>query len=237
MEDDPLAGAGLDAEQTGVPRRACARSRCRSPTSPGPRPSSRAGSACAAPTPRCEPLSTRRSGGWPARGHAAACSPPAASSSSSCSTSIRSGGRAPADYRISDQGILNIAFGARSRRDHGELYRRARAAGARANRRPLHLPGGGVVYVNDPDGFSVELLWMSPASEKRWGFTPRPAAQAAAGGHARRRADGADRRARPDHVGCDRGSRDGCRSGSASARCAGRSRARRSRTVAGPSGC
>ena len=37
------------------------------------------------------------------------------------------------------------------------------------------MPGGGVVYVNDPDGFSVELLWMSPASEKRWGFTPRPA--------------------------------------------------------------
>ena len=49
----------------------------------------------------------------------------------------------PPDHRISDQGILNIAFGARSRRDHRELYRRARAAGARANRRPLHLPGGG----------------------------------------------------------------------------------------------
>ena len=81
----------------------------------------------------------------------------------------------PAGYRISDQGILNIAFGARSRRDHGKLYRRARAAGARENRRPVHMPGAGVVYVNDPDQFSVELLWMSPASDKRWGFTPRPA--------------------------------------------------------------
>ena len=80
-----------------------------------------------------------------------------------------------AGYRISDQGILNIAFGARSRRDHGTLYRRARAAGARENCRPVHMPGGGVVYVNDPDQFSVELLWMSPASDKRWGFTPRPA--------------------------------------------------------------
>ena len=78
-------------------------------------------------------------------------------------------------YRISDQGILNIAFGARSRRDHGKLHRRARAAGAGENCRPVHLPGGGVVYVNDPDRFSVELLWMSPASDKRWGFTPRPA--------------------------------------------------------------
>ena len=83
----------------------------------------------------------------------------------------------PAGYRISDQGILNIAFGARSRRAHTELYRRARAAGARENRRPVHLPGAGVVYVNDPQQFSVELLWISPAADKRWGFAPRPAAE------------------------------------------------------------
>ena len=83
----------------------------------------------------------------------------------------------PPGYRISDQGILNIAFGVRSRREHGNLYRRARAAGARENRRPLQTPGAGVVYVNDPDQFSVELLWMSRASGRRWGFTPRPAAK------------------------------------------------------------
>ena len=82
-----------------------------------------------------------------------------------------------ADYRISDQGIVNIAFGSRSRRDHRELYRRACAAGARPNCRPVHLPGGGVVYVIDPDGFSVELLSMSPASDRFWGFTPRPPAK------------------------------------------------------------
>ena len=80
-----------------------------------------------------------------------------------------------AGYRISDQGILNVACGARSRRDHGRLYRRARAAGALENCRPIHTPGGGVVYMNDPDQFSVELLWMSTASDKRWGFEPRPA--------------------------------------------------------------
>ncbi len=83
----------------------------------------------------------------------------------------------PPGYRISDQGILNVAFGARSRRDHGELYDRARAAGARENRTPLHVRGAGVVYVNDPDEFSVEVLWISPASDKRWGFTPRPAGE------------------------------------------------------------
>ena len=81
----------------------------------------------------------------------------------------------PAGYRISDQGILNIAFGTRSKGEHGRLHRRARAAGAGQNRRPAHLPGGGVVYVNDPDRFSVELLWMSRGSESKWGFTPRPA--------------------------------------------------------------
>ena len=80
----------------------------------------------------------------------------------------------PAGYRISDQGILNIAFGARSRRGHAELYRRARAAGAHPNRRPVHLPGAGVVYVNDPQRFSVELLWMSARFDSRWGFTRRP---------------------------------------------------------------
>jgi catechol 2,3-dioxygenase-like lactoylglutathione lyase family enzyme/uncharacterized protein YndB with AHSA1/START domain len=87
------------------------------------------------------------------------------------------GRQRPPGYRISDQGILNIAFGARSRRDHRTLCARARAAGARENRRPVYLPGAGVIYVNDPDQFSIELLWMSPASGKRWGFTPRPAAK------------------------------------------------------------
>ena len=80
----------------------------------------------------------------------------------------------PAGYRISDQGVLNVAFGARCNRDHAELYRRAREAGARENCRPLRMPGAGVVYVNDPDQFSVELLWMSPARDRRVGFTPRP---------------------------------------------------------------
>jgi uncharacterized protein YndB with AHSA1/START domain len=43
------------------------------------------------------------------------------------------------------------------------------------NCKPLHLPGAGVVYVNDPQQFSVELLWMSARSDKSWGFTAKPA--------------------------------------------------------------
>lgn len=83
----------------------------------------------------------------------------------------------PAGYRISDQGILNIAFGARNQRDHMSVYRRAVAWGARPNCRPIHLSllGAGVVYVNDPLGFSVEILWMRPgAADRQWGFEPLP---------------------------------------------------------------
>jgi hypothetical protein len=84
-------------------------------------------------------------------------------------------GRArPDGYRICDQGILNIAFGARTRRDHAALYDRALASGARPNRRPVRVPGGGVVYVNSPDHFSVELLWIAPRQDRFWGFEPRP---------------------------------------------------------------
>ncbi len=81
----------------------------------------------------------------------------------------------PEGYRISDQGILNIAFGARNRRDHTEVYRRCIAAGAWPNCPPQHIPGAGVVYVNDPQDFSVELLWTKPGwSDRTWGFEAVP---------------------------------------------------------------
>lgn len=81
----------------------------------------------------------------------------------------------PDGYRIVDQGILNIAYGARNRRDHQQVYARAAAFGARANHKPVHLPGAGVVYVNDGLGFSVEILWIRPGfSDKLWGFTALP---------------------------------------------------------------
>lgn len=79
------------------------------------------------------------------------------------------------NYRINDQGILNIAFGARNKHDHNALFQRSLAANAKPNSKPLQLPGAGVVYVNDRQGFSFELLWMKPGlSDRLWGFLPRP---------------------------------------------------------------
>ena len=216
----------------------CARSRSRSPTSPGPRPSSRAGSAWSAPTPRCD--APEHEALWGLAGARTRSSVFSRRQRARRARPVPRSGRAAAPgrttgsrTRASSTSRSALGAGATTR----ELYRRARAAGARANRRPLHMPGGGVVYVNDPDRFSVELLWMSPASDKRWGFTPRPRRQAAEGGHARRRADGADRRARADHVGCDRRRTRACPSGSVSALSAGPSTAHRSPMAADPSGC
>lgn len=84
----------------------------------------------------------------------------------------------PEGYRVSDQGILNIALGARNKRDHLQVYQRACAAGAKPNSAPVHLSplvAGGVVYVNDEQGFSVEILWLGTSRANRdWGFDPLP---------------------------------------------------------------
>ena len=80
----------------------------------------------------------------------------------------------PDGYRVSDQGILNMALGTRSKSDFDELYRGACAAGARPNNKPARIPGAACVYVNDPQQFSVEMLRMSRFLDKYWGFTPIP---------------------------------------------------------------
>jgi hypothetical protein len=80
----------------------------------------------------------------------------------------------PPGYRVSDQGLLNIAFGYRRMRDLLADYRRTRAAGARPNGMPLHFLNWGVVYVNDAQGFSVELLSVRPRWDKAMGFLPQP---------------------------------------------------------------
>ena len=80
----------------------------------------------------------------------------------------------PPGYRISDQGLLNIAFGFRRRAEFEAAHRRCLEAGLSANGPPLRLGAWSVVYVNDDQGFSVELLHVEPWYEGRMGFRPRP---------------------------------------------------------------
>lgn len=78
----------------------------------------------------------------------------------------------PAGYRISDQGLLNIALGFRSKAAFDAAYQRCLAAGHRGNWRPLNLGAWAVVYVNDDQGFSVELLFVRRWYDRPMGFRP-----------------------------------------------------------------
>ena len=78
----------------------------------------------------------------------------------------------PKGYRISDRGLLNIAFGFRNEDHFDRLLRRVEAAGYRANWIPFKVFKWGVVYVNDDQCFSVELLWVDPRADKDLGFEP-----------------------------------------------------------------
>jgi len=80
----------------------------------------------------------------------------------------------PPGYRISDQGLLNIAFGFRERASFEAAHKRCVEAGLSPNGPPLRLGAWSVVYVNDDQGFSVELLHAEPWYERQMGFRPRP---------------------------------------------------------------
>ena len=73
----------------------------------------------------------------------------------------------------SSKEILNIALGYRTRSEFKDAYRRAKTFGLRPNWRPLHLGVLSVVYVNDDQGFSVELLHVPKWADWLMGFKPR----------------------------------------------------------------
>jgi uncharacterized protein YndB with AHSA1/START domain len=82
--------------------------------------------------------------------------------------------RAP-DWRINDQGILNICFGdAAGRAGVDRMYQQSMATGAQPNSRPLHTPLAGAVYTNDDLGFSYEFMWARPGiGHRQFGFMPQ----------------------------------------------------------------
>jgi short-subunit dehydrogenase/catechol 2,3-dioxygenase-like lactoylglutathione lyase family enzyme len=79
----------------------------------------------------------------------------------------------PRGYRISDHGLLNVAFGFRDRDELDAAYERCVAAGHEGNSRPHRFGPWSVTYVNDDQGFSVELLQVPRWYERRMGFGPR----------------------------------------------------------------
>jgi catechol 2,3-dioxygenase-like lactoylglutathione lyase family enzyme len=81
----------------------------------------------------------------------------------------------PAGYLISDQGLLNVAFGSTVRADFEAVYHRALERGFEGNAKPWTLPGvATVVYLRDPQGLSVELLYVEPEALERMGFAAAP---------------------------------------------------------------
>jgi uncharacterized protein YndB with AHSA1/START domain/catechol 2,3-dioxygenase-like lactoylglutathione lyase family enzyme len=78
----------------------------------------------------------------------------------------------PDDYRICDQGFMNIAFVLHSVAEFDRVFARAVAAGFRPNGKPLDAGVFKVMYVNDPRGFSIELLYPRPWAYRLTGFVP-----------------------------------------------------------------
>jgi catechol 2,3-dioxygenase-like lactoylglutathione lyase family enzyme len=80
----------------------------------------------------------------------------------------------PEGYRICDQGIMNVALGFRSKEDFDHAFARACNRGCRPNGAPLDIGVFKVMYVTDPEGFSVELLYPRPWAFRLTGFKPSP---------------------------------------------------------------
>ena len=81
----------------------------------------------------------------------------------------------PPDYRISDQGFMNIALGFSKAEEFDDFYHQAQAIGCRPNGKPLDIGVFKVMYVNEPHGGeSVELLCARRKGFGVAGFTPKP---------------------------------------------------------------
>lgn len=78
----------------------------------------------------------------------------------------------PEGYRITDLGIVNVAVGFRDVAKVKDTYRRTVDAGFAPNCAPKCSPFGGCTYVNDPQGFSVEIMAITRMLDGAFGFRP-----------------------------------------------------------------
>jgi catechol 2,3-dioxygenase-like lactoylglutathione lyase family enzyme len=77
----------------------------------------------------------------------------------------------PAGNRISDQGIVNIAIGGMEVAAYEAVLERTRRGGY-LHHPEADLPGARAVYLEDDQGFSLELLYRSPETAHTAGFVP-----------------------------------------------------------------
>lgn len=78
----------------------------------------------------------------------------------------------PEGYRICDQGFMNVAIGFKQSADFEQRLEHSKNHNYHPNGEPLDIAVFRVMYVNDSDGFSVELLHARPAFWSLSGFTP-----------------------------------------------------------------
>jgi catechol 2,3-dioxygenase-like lactoylglutathione lyase family enzyme len=77
----------------------------------------------------------------------------------------------PAGYRICDRGIVNVAIGGPDLATYERVLERTRQGGYRHHEEAT-LPGARAVYLEDDQGFSLELLYRSADTAAAAGFEP-----------------------------------------------------------------
>lgn len=77
----------------------------------------------------------------------------------------------PGDYKIADHGILNVALGFKNADDIRETLAAMQAVGIKPNAPLVTAPGlCALTYSQDPQGFSIETLYVSKIAEGAFGF-------------------------------------------------------------------
>ncbi|MHB1538991.1 MAG: VOC family protein [Solirubrobacteraceae bacterium] len=79
----------------------------------------------------------------------------------------------PADHRLSDLGMMNVAAASRDRERVQHLYERIRDGGYGVNAELLPGAAGGT-YVSDGEGNSFEIFAVPREFDELFGFVPRP---------------------------------------------------------------
>jgi catechol 2,3-dioxygenase-like lactoylglutathione lyase family enzyme len=78
----------------------------------------------------------------------------------------------PDGYRISDEGILNLAFGSVEPEPYRVTRERVATGGYTLHRELTIPPEQALNYVTDDQGFNIELLYSGPAMHLDFGFVP-----------------------------------------------------------------